>query len=106
MTFLPENYEAPKSGGSYMKLQDGENKIRILSKPIIGWVGWENRKPIRSKVKPARTFDQGKEAKHFWAFIIWNYATEAIEIMEITQRGIQKAIESLSKDSDWGAPYH
>jgi hypothetical protein len=108
MSFLPDSYEAPKSGGSYMKLQDGENKIRILSKPIIGWLDWEDRKPKRFRMdkKPLAPVDPMKAIKHFWAFIVWNYTTEQIEVMEITQRGIQKAIQALSVDEDWKEPFH
>lgn len=107
MSFLPENYEAPKSGGSYMKLQDGENKIRILSKPILGYIDWKDNKPMRFRMdnKPLASVDPKKPVKHFWAFVIWNYATEQIEIMEVTQRGIQKSIETLSKDEEWKSPY-
>jgi hypothetical protein len=87
--FLPEGYEQPESGGNYMKLQDGENKIRILSKPIVGWMDWKDKNPI----------------KHFWAFIVWNYNDQAIQVLEITQQTIQSAITNLNKDEDWGAPY-
>jgi hypothetical protein len=108
MSFLPENYEAPKSGGSYMKLQDGENKIRILSKPILGYIDWKDNKPMRFRMdnKPLASVDPKKPVKHFWAFIIFDYATEEIKILEISQVSIQKAIAALSKDSEWGVPYH
>ena len=38
MDFLPDNYEAPQGGGGYMKFQKGDNKFRIVGKPIIGWL--------------------------------------------------------------------
>jgi hypothetical protein len=91
-----------------MKLEDGENKFRILSAPIIGWEDWENKKPIRFRMtsKPERSIDPEKPIRHFWAFIVWNYATSKIQVMEMTQATIRHRIESLSKDKDWGAPYH
>ena len=49
--FLPEGYEAPQGTGNYMKLQSGENKFRILSKPIIGWLDWKDNKPHRFRMK-------------------------------------------------------
>lgn len=105
--FLPTEYEVPISGGGYMRLKDGENKFRILSKPIIGWVDWDNNKPLRFqfKNKPEKSIDPTKKVKHFWAMIVWNYADSAINILEITQASIQKSITDLIKDEDWGAPY-
>lgn len=107
MSFLPENYESPKSSNYYFKLQDGENRIRILTAPIIGWEDWQEKKPIRFTYdnKPQKPIDPKKAVKHFWAFVVYNYADQKIQIMQITQATIRKAIESLCKDSDWGDPY-
>jgi hypothetical protein len=104
--FLPEGYEQPEGGGNFMKLQDGENKIRILSKPIVGWLDWKDKKPYRftMKNKPDKPMDKNP-IKHFWAFIVWNYNDQAVQVLEITQQTIQTAIANLSKDEDWGAPY-
>lgn len=108
MNFLPTDYEAPKTNSKYMKFEDGSNKFRILSSPIIGWEDWENKKPIRFKLnfKPEKPVDPEKPIRHFWAFIVWNYSSQRIEILEITQATIRKKIEALSKDSDWGSPYN
>lgn len=104
--FLPQDYEAPQGASSYMKLQDGENKIRILSKPIIGWLDWKDKKPYRFRMNNRPEKPMGDSPiKHFWAFIVWNYADQAIQILEITQATIQKSIQNLSKDDDWGAPF-
>ena len=40
MTFLPKGYEIPTSEGGYMKFAIGENRFRILGKPILGWETW------------------------------------------------------------------
>jgi len=37
--------------------------------------------------------------------VVWNYTDSQIQILQICQAGIRKAIENLSKDEDWGAPY-
>lgn len=105
--FLPQDYEAPAGSASYMKLQDGENKIRILSKPIVGWLDWKDKKPYRFRIKekPEKPMEKGP-IKHFWAFIVWNYEAQAVQILEITQASIQKTIQDLSKNEDWGAPFH
>jgi len=107
MNFLPENYTTPKSSNSYMKLQDGENKFRLLSSPIIGWEDWLDKKPIRFRFneKPLKALDPKKPVKHFWAFIVWNHLEEKIQILHVTQATIRNSIENLCKDADWGAPY-
>ncbi len=105
--FLPEDYKAPSSSKNYMKIVDGENRFRILSAPILGWQDWKENKPMRFRFnnKPLSPVDANKPIRHFWAFIVFNYNDEMIQVLEITQATILKAIETLSKDTDWGAPY-
>jgi hypothetical protein len=90
-----------------MKFQDGENKFRILSSPIMGWEDWKDRKPIRFRMsqKPEKSVDPEKPVKHFWAFIVWNYVVNRIQILEIIQASIRKRLEALSKDAEWGSPF-
>jgi hypothetical protein len=109
-----QSYQLPEqaSSGSYMKLRQGKNKIRILQDPIAGWLYWSAaNRPVRLKEAPVevpadiRRDDEGKaeRIKHFWAMIVWNYASECVCILEITQTTIQKHILALSQ-SDWGSP--
>jgi len=107
MSFLPVGYQAPKSSNNFMKLQDGENKIRILTAPVLGWEDWIDKKPVRFGMdsKPARPYDPKKPIKHFWSFIVFNYNEEQVQILHITQASIRNAIETLCNDKDWGAPY-
>jgi hypothetical protein len=110
--FLGAGYEAPKGGSSYMKLIKGENVIRILSNAITGFEFWnDDNKPVRSKEVPSSTPNIKCDAdgvptrvKHFWAFVVYNYATSGIEILQINQSSIQTAITNLVKDEDWGNP--
>lgn len=106
-SFLPENYEAPKSNSNYMKFEKGENRFRILSKPIIGWLEFDaEKKPHRYTItdKPEKPISD-KPMKFFWALIVFNWFKNEVQILEITQRSIQSAIENLSKDADWGSPF-
>lgn len=110
MGFLPDGYELPTEEGNYMKFKDGENKIRILSEPILGWLDWDdNRKPHRTALdqKPSRSQSTKKDAKikHFWAMLVWNYQEHRIQILEITQSGIQKSINTFVADPDYGSPF-
>ncbi|GAH25503.1 unnamed protein product, partial [marine sediment metagenome] len=47
-----------------------------------------------------------KPIKHFWAMIVWDFNSECIKILEITQVTIQQSITALSRDPEWGAPFN
>jgi len=101
--FLPEDHEAPASGGQYFKPASGENKVRILAKPIIGWLDWdksgEKNVPLRYKMsdKPKTIKSPDGKIKYFWAMKVYDYADSKIKVWEVTQVGIQNTIEGLSK---------
>jgi hypothetical protein len=106
--FLPTGYQAPKTSNHYMRFEDGENKFRILSAPLLGWEDWtSDKKPVRYRFdqKPAKSIDPKRPVKHFWAMIVWNYNTEEIQVLQVTQASIREAIEALCMDTEWGAPY-
>jgi hypothetical protein len=119
MTFLDPNYKVPTTS-NYMKLQEGANRFRVLSSAITGYEVWvtENidgkpvNKPVRQK-DPFQTLPQNvkvndynepEKQKHFWAFVVFNYQDEKIQILELTQTGVQKAIKAIVSDEDWGDP--
>ncbi len=109
--FLPEGYEVPNKKGNYMKFQTGANRFRILASPILGYEYWVeddkgNRKPVRKHTADEISLNEveAEEVKHFWAMPIWNYDEEKVQILEITQKGIQKSLRALAKDEDWGSP--
>lgn len=109
--FLPKGYKEPTSS-NYMKFKEGDNTFRVLSPAITGYEYWNtSNKPVRS----AMPFDEvpddikvDKDGKHkinyFWAFIVWNYEAEKIQILEITQKSIRAYMEGLNKNVKWGNP--
>ena len=106
-SFLPEGYELPTSGGSYFKLKQGANKFRIVSKPVIGFLGWTlDNKPERRRTKAEFNEMETKDGKirHFWAFAVWSFDAKAVQVMEITQATIQTQLKSLFDDEAWGSP--
>ncbi len=108
MSFLPDDYQSPSTGSeNYMKIENGENKLRILSAPILGFEEWFDNKPLRYRMsnKPLTPKDPKCVIRHFWSFICWNYQEERIQILNLTQATLRKKLETLSKDEDWGAPY-
>jgi hypothetical protein len=113
--FLPEGYKTPEIPSNYMELVEGQNSFRILSSAIIGYEWWVDaeegsRKPVRVRtaeevptvVKNAT--DDKSKAKHFWAFTVFNYKTQSIQILDLKQQTIMRAIEALVKNAKWGNP--
>lgn len=110
--FLPPDYKIPNPKSNYMKFVPGINRFRILSNPIVGFEYWQEdnmggKIPIRVKTEDQINMDNIQDPnsiKHFWAMVVWNYNEERIQILEITQKSIQKSITALSSDPDWGSP--
>ena len=117
--FLPKDYELPNASNGYMRFEQGDNRFRIMGSPIIGWEYWvdkdglptekgaapqQGNRPVRVPMKGTVPVVASDIVKHFWAMIVWNYKVENFQILEITQKGIQKTIKGYSSDEDWGSP--
>lgn len=107
--FLPKEYEVPKSQGNYMKFNDPVNKFRVLSSAIVGFEWWTGTADGKRVPGRSRTWDEAVEQgvdpiKPFWAFVVWNYQTETINILEITQISIMRAIKEYVDNPEWGNP--
>lgn len=117
--FVPDDYEVSQGNSSYMKFEEGKNKFRFLSAPLLGWVWWVDSegkvraagdKPSKGD-KPVR-IKRGEEipaaargvAKEFWAMPVWNYDAQKIQLLEVTQKGILKTLVTYIRDTDWGSP--
>jgi len=109
-TFLPEGAKEPKTKSAYtMPLAEGAHKLRVMSSAIIGYEGWskegDKNVPVRYKVGEEPRFGpDGKEPKYFWAFIVWNYDQERLQIMAITQKTIRTSFEAYVMNEAWGDP--
>tara|TARA_R100000655_G_scaffold20402_2_gene42067 strand:+ start:224 stop:772 length:549 start_codon:yes stop_codon:yes gene_type:complete len=106
MDFLPTGY-TPKDNESpskYLKLKNGDNLLRILSKPLIGYVGWRDKHPHRAKTITELKGEFDNTPKEFWAVVCYSYDMQSICIWEITQKTILKAITNLATDEAWGNP--
>lgn len=115
MGFLPDKYETPETPSRFMSLEEGKNTIRVLSPAVVGWEWWTedkagNRKPNRVKTEEGvpseikNTTDNRKRAKHFWAFVVYNFEVKYIQILQLTQKTIMRSIEALVNDENWGDP--
>lgn len=92
---------------SYMKLEKGDSKFRIISKPISGWLEWIDKKPIRTTLgdgEPEAT-DDDSPPKKFVAFAVIDRKDGLVKILELTQQSVIKAIRALANNPDWGNPF-
>lgn len=108
LTFLPDKYEVPETPSNYMRFQEGINRFRILGSAVVGWEYFTTEnKPVRSK-EPFETVPDIKKdgkVKAFWAFPVWNYQNETIQILELTQKTIMNAIKGFVDNPKWGTPF-
>ena len=112
-TFLPKGYKAPAGSNSFMKLQEGANRFRIISDAVIGWEGWKDNSPFRregidinitaDEVDVDAKYNKPK-INHFWAFKVFDYTDSSVKLLELTQKTVLKAIQGLNDDADWGDP--
>ena len=106
------NLARPVSGGSdYLKLESGENRIRIIGEIISGFETWVHdemghhvhRQDYRWKALELDEMGvEDRKQKQFYAFFVWNYNTEKIECAVQTQTSIKEGIYSLVTSDDWG----
>jgi hypothetical protein len=104
--FFQQDYKLPTTS-NYMKFLEGENTFRVLSSAIVGYEYFnKENKPIRSKLPFDETpnIKEGSEVKHFWAFAVWNYKDERVQILELTQKSIMQYIKGLVDNKRWGNP--
>ena len=107
-SFLPDSYEIPQSQSNYMRFLEGINRFRILASAIVGYEYFStDNKPHRSKELFESTPDIKKDGKvkAFWAFPVYNYQTNSVQILEITQKSIMGAIKSIVDNPKWGVPF-
>ncbi len=118
MSFLPDNYKDPVQTGNYMKLIEGDNTIRVLSSAIVGWEIWGEEEKDGKKVRVPYRFKKDEDIpqkyqdlqsetnkfKFFWTFVAWNREEKKVQILEITQNSVRKAINALVNNPKWGDP--
>lgn len=113
MSFLPEGYK-PQTGsgaGNFFKIQEGKQKIRIVTDATVGFQYWtQENKPVSTKEYPINPPDirveDGKKdkIKEFWAVGIWDYDAKQLKVWQFTQASLKESILAYFQDEDWGNP--
>lgn len=104
--FVPD--EVVSSGGnSYLSLSKNDSvKIRIISKPIFGWLSWEDKTPVRTHIDDEpEVIDENNKPRKFMSVAVIDREDESVKILEMTQQSVIKAIKALAANPDWGNPF-
>ena len=107
MSFLPDGFEKLKTSKPYWKMsemKEGDNRLRIVIKPIAGWIDWHDKKPVRYRPenKPTKSYDAEKPVRPFWVCYVWDYVREGLFVLEISQSSILRSLTNFAQDEDWG----
>jgi len=116
MSWLPQDYKEP-STSNYMQFDMGDNTFRILGEPIMGVEYWKTldgkRKPVRVKPGVPVQIEELENdpntgemeiPKFFWAFPVYNFIIDKIQILEIKQKTIRQSMQSYITNPKWGEP--
>lgn len=111
--YLPKDYEPPKGESRFLRLEEGSNVIRALSKPVLGWEWWVDkdgkRNPVRVRTEEeipnkVKKFVTGtNRPKHFWAVVVWNYDRKLLQVWQFNQKTIIDGLFKLINDKAWGS---
>jgi hypothetical protein len=110
--FISDDVVASGSG-NYFKPDTGDSKVRIITKPIIGWLAWNeneegDKEPARTQIddEPNKAdYEKDNQPKKFMAVVVIDHEDGEVKIWEITQQSIIKAIKALTANPDWGMPF-
>ena len=107
---LPINFELPTTNNSYYKLETGKNQLQPVSDFEIGYQYFTDEgKPVKQRTPFEKTpTDIGKakdgtqnKIQFFIACLVWNPNTGTIELWQVTQKTIIKAIHDLETTKGW-----
>jgi len=111
--FLPEGTAIPQKNDGYFKFELGDNKIRIVDNAVTGYELWVKGKPIKRKENKFSSEELAnadinkftgkiKTPEYFWAFPVYNYKLNKIQILQVKQVTIMRDMETYLGDEDYG----
>jgi len=125
--FFEKGHEIPEKRNQFMKLEYGKNRLRFVGNPVSGFIffgkvvredGSETSKPFRKREADGefsieeminRNVRMNKDGemesqKYFIASLVYNYQKEKLQVLEITQKSILKALKSYIESEEYGHP--
>lgn len=105
-------FSEPIKYGDYLKIEEGDNIIRVLTPAIFGVEWWTEeidkesgkikRKPNRLPLELALSDCPVLDWSYFNACYVWNYKANKVQILSTTKRGIINGIKNLINKPKWG----
>lgn len=98
-----------KTGSNYMKLEQGNNVVRVVTQPYVFTVCWiKDPQGVPRKVRSALVagcplVKRGEKLQKRWYVGVINRRTGKAEILEISSQ-IISSLKDLASDPDWGNP--
>jgi len=111
-SFLVDGYKEPTKS-NYMKFLPGSNRFRILGTAKVGWEYWTKGtdKDISVRVTKEESIPMAEvmtdkygnlAVKYFWAFVVYNYDAERIQILQVTQKSVREGMQNFLDKAIWG----
>jgi hypothetical protein len=103
-------YTDPKKPSKYLKLSEGTHLLHFLTEPkdvvsyFVQFVDGNDGKKQKICTPDLGDGNQPADTKRTWAFKVWNYDIEEIQILEVSQRSIQDYLHSIATGKirkDW-----
>ena len=87
----------------FMRLKQGENKVRILTNPYQFWVHWlkESNKRIKCALEDCPLCKQGNNATRRWYTVVFSRELNQPKLLEIS-KSIFTGIQEYLHNSEWG----
>ena len=125
--FFVPGHEIPEKRNQFMKLEYGKNRFRFIGEPVSGFLffgkveredGSEVVRPFRRREAEgefpledlielnARMSKEGEleKQKYFVSSLVYNYGKDKLQVLEITQKSILKALKSYVESEEYGHP--
>ena len=127
INFFNPGHEIPDKRSQFMRFESGKNRIRFIGNPVSGFVffGKLKREDGTETVKPFRRRESEGEfslkeminndvrmkkdgeiegQKYFVMGLVYNYQKEKLQVLEVTQKSILKALKSYVESEEYGHP--
>lgn len=127
INFFDRGHEIPDKRSQFMRFESGKNRIRFIGNPVSGFIffGKVKRDDGTETVKPYRRRESEGEfsleeminhdvrmkkdgeiegQKYFVMGLVYNYQKEKLQVLEVTQKSVLKALKSYVDSEEYGHP--